>query len=338
MIGPTSSRRSLRAIITLAATLAILLTPSATWQPDPLTVAPLAQTKGPRAQVELSLETSLPVAPPRLMTYRVNYPTIDQAYLNHLAHKLGVESPMGHSDNSIMGSMGELGLEVYVETGAFWYRDGARLWSEDAPKAPLDPAQGQRLAQALLDSWELLPTGAAYEGVGWSERTIYDAASGASATERMDLHINYRMTVGGKPVVGPGGKIKVYLGDGYRVAGLYWAGFKAQEHRALPILPAETALHLLADEGIATTVKGARSASVTQVDLVYYAGPGTVAQAYLEPIYRFRGSVAGPEETRGFTQYVPALQPSYRRESPIARDLPAIEDNSPSLFERWSGQ
>ena len=307
--------------------LCLLLAASATASAPPalptLSVTPLTQAKAPNIPVEIALQGSLPRYPERLMAYQIIYPRVDGRYVSDLAARLGMAGPLAGPPASggltLMALDGHHALEVYPETGAFWYKDTQSLWSGDKPGSPLDEASGAALASGRLRGWGLLPGGLLFEGMGHSQLTTYDVTTGQGETYVTDLHVTYRLWVGGLPVDGPGGKVKVYLGEGYNVIGIYWAGFQVKPLRAYPIIPPQSALEMLEAQGIATTLKNPRQATVTQVGLVYYAGPGNQAQAHLEPVYRFGGTIQGEGESRGFVQYVPAVPARYRAQDAVNR-------------------
>lgn len=294
-----------------AALLAVLLAGSARWSPP---APPLGlQIKAPRAQLDLTLSGQLPPSPESAMVYQVVYPQVDEGYVARLAAAFGLDPASSRQGETVVLARGAQSLEVYPQTGAFWYKDAERLWQPDG-RAPAEEA-GIALAEAFLAARGLLPGDALFEGTGHSQLTVYDAATGSSTVRDTDLHVNYRLCINGAPVEGPGGKIKVYLGEGNRVVGLYWAAFEIAPARAQPIISPQQALEHLRQDGIATTVKDPRSATVSQVSLAYLAGPGNEAQEFLEPVYRVSGVVAGEAEEERFVQYVPALVGQYR--SPI---------------------
>ena len=295
-----------------------------------LPVVPLAGTRAPRARIAVGVAGTLPKSPAIAMTYRIQYPQVDKEYVHALAAKLGLPSRAKDGTRTALVREGSRALEVYANTGAFWYKDASLLWAGAHPDPRLDVESGTKLVDALLQEWGLLGRGMLFEGTGHSEVTTYDVASGQSETHPTDLHVNYRLSIGGTPVEGPGGRVKVYLGDGYRVIGIYWAGFEVAPHKAYPILSAEEALSRLKEVGIATSVRSPLRATVTDVSLVYYAGPGLEAQEYLEPVYRLRGVVEGEEERRSFREYVPALSTRHRKVLPVLPEtLGDVQDLDP---------
>ena len=285
-----------------------------------LPVAPLPQMRATRARISIDLAGPLPRSPDMAMTYRIQYPSVDKGYVLDLAAKLGLHGKAESRSESALVRDGSRALEVYAKTGAFWYKDTDVLWADAHPGSLPDAASGTKLANALMERWGLLPEGMLFESIGHSEITIYDVATGQSETHKTDLHVNYGLSIGGIPVEGPGGKAKVYLGDGYRVIGMYWAGFQAISHKAYPIISADQAMAKLNEIGIATAVRGPIRASVSDVSLVYFAGSGLVQQDYLEPVYRFRGIIEGQEESRPFKEYVPAMVEKYRKVRSVLED------------------
>jgi len=283
---------------------------------DPLPAPPLSQVKGYMAQAPIQVQTTLPKAPQTLMVYRVSYPEVNDAYVSRLSGALALEGRAEGGPDSIMVRDETLVLEVYRATGAFWYKDTAQLWSGKKPAALPDAAAGVSAATALLAQAGLLPENMIFASTGHSNVTIYDTTTGQQTSYDTDLHVNFRLMVQEMPVEGPGGKIKAYLGDEGRLIGLYWATFGLSPYRAYPIISAERAVALLAESGVVSTVKQVRRVNLTEVSLVYYAGPGLERQEYLEPVYRMAGTVEGDEGVAEYVQYVPAIEGRYLRPSP----------------------
>lgn len=281
-----------------------------------LPAPPLSQVKGYVAQAPIHVQTTLPKAPQTLMVYRISYPEVNDEYVSRLRRALALEGQAEAGADSIMVRDGAVALEVYRATGAFWYKDTTRLWSGKRPAALPDAAAGASLATALLARVGLLPENMIFAGTGHSNVTIYDTATGQQTSYDTDLHVNFRLMVQEMPVEGPGAKIKAYLGDNGELIGLYWATFGIQPYRPYPIISAERAVESLQESGVISTLKQVRRVNLTEVSLVYYAGPGLERQEYLEPVYRMAGTVEGEEGVAEYVQYVPAIEGRYLKPSP----------------------
>ncbi len=289
----------------------------------PLPAVRLAQVKGDWSKVKVVLQASLPSSPREMMVYRVVYPRADGDYVNKLSRAFVLDSRVEQGPDSLMVRSEPRALEVYPATGAFWFKDTSALWSGKKPSSLPSETAGVEIAERFLRNYDLLPKGMAFESTGHSTLKVYDVASGQTAAYDTDLHVNFRLSVVGIPVAGPGGKIKVYLGEGSRLIGLYWAGFDVQPHKPYPLISAAKAVSLLEEHGVVTTVKQPRKVTISEVSLVYYAQPGLEVQEYLEPVYRFRGEVEGEEGSEPYLQYVPAIEGKY------LKPLPASSEDSP---------
>ena len=306
------------ALLSLAASSASML--------PPLPAVQLAQIKGDWAKVKIELQAPLPTNPQEMMVYRLVYPQADEDYAKKLSRAFGLSGQAESGAQTLMVSAGPRALEIYPATGAFWFKDASVLWSGKRPASLPAEQDGTEIAERFLRQNDLLPKGMAFESTGHSNLKVYDVATGQSTSYDTDLHVNFRLTVDGIPVAGAGGKIKVYLGEGSRLIGLYWAGFAVHPFKPYPLISAAKAVALLEEYGIVSTVKQPQQVVVSEVSLVYYAEPGLEAQEYLQPVYRLRGVVQGEEGSEPYLQYVPAIEGKYQKPlPPSSEDAPIRE-------------
>lgn len=279
--------------------------------PPVLTATPLAQVKGEWSRVPVELRAELPKAPATLMIYRILYPKANQDYVNTLARAFALGDGAASNGRTWMASLGKRALEVYPATGAFWFKDDAQLWSGQRPDALPTAEEAQAIAEQFLREKKLLLPNLAFENTGYSNLTIYDVATASQTHYNTDIHINFRLTVGGAPVEGAGGKVKAYLGEGGELIGLYWAGFETQPYKLYPLLSPQEAVAALQEQGIVSTLKSPRQVSISEVRLAYFAGPGIEAQEFLQPVYVLSGTVENESESAPFSQYTPAIQSQF---------------------------
>ena len=281
-----------------------------------LPATPLAQVKGEWNQVPVELRAEWPKPPATMMVYRIIYPQVNQGYAQILARAFALGDKAESNGRSWMASAGRRALEIYTETGAFWFKDAAQLWSGQRPATLPTERDAQVIAERLLREKRLLLPDLVFESIGQSSLTIYDVATASQTQYNTDIHVNFRLMVGGAPVEGAGGKVKAYLGAGGQLIGLYWAGFDVLPFKLYPLIAPQAAIAILQEQGIVSTLKSPRRVTVSEIRLAYFVGPGTEAQEFLQPVYVLSGTVENEAESAPYSQYVPAIKEQYLKASP----------------------
>jgi len=149
-------------------------------------------------------------------------------------------------------------------------------------------------------------------------------------TSPVALHVNYRFSLDGLPVLGPGAKIQVTYGDRGKVVEFYkfWRLPKAE--RELDLLPPEAALELLRrDPAFADLREGEARVVFHRARLAHYALPPRESQGCLIPVYAFDGTVSTAQlERYDFVRYVVGV----RFTAEDAKQVGAVFRSSSPLF------
>lgn len=220
-------------------------------------------------------------------------------------------------DGWLTASADERHVELIPASGAVFAGDMSRLWRElpDPERRASTPGPDalQRAGLDFLGEIEA-PVNGEYEATVYESEVIL-TDEGRETKLPGQSHLSVRPRVSGLPVVGPGGKLKVYFDLSGEVAGCLVVRRALSEVSGdARLLPLTAAIRGMA-EGEAVshlTLSPPRRFVIREISLGYYAQGAGQAQRFLQPVYVFRGSVFG--ETDGerwaadYTGYLNALR------------------------------
>jgi len=229
--------------------------------------------------------------------YRVIPQDINLEYVESIASALGVSGEIVEEDDGFSMNTDDKYLEVN-HTGSVYYIDSARLWipfglpdvnepneiPEEFPTPHLlDTNESMAMAEELLarlrthDLFANLSEGGVFDGV------ISDVLS--EGQKESDEVINvvetgrqvlYARELDGYSVVGPGARMKVYIGEPNEIIG-FQGGWRQVEHVGeIPIMPEDEVLRLLNSYSARVVLSGiSKSDTMNIVDstLGYYELP-----------------------------------------------------------------
>ena len=125
---------------------------------------------------------------------------------------------------------GELGLEqggkmlrVHSATGSVMFMDTTKMGTP-TPKALPTAAVGGASADKFAHDNALLPPEASQASVETVNLFTGSKRGGTPTSTPVEMQVNYHFALNGKPVLGPGAKVCVFLGQGGEVVGFnkYW--------------------------------------------------------------------------------------------------------------------
>jgi len=262
-------------------------------------------------EIVLGEGMTLPDTPDKMMVYKVKRPEVTVEKVLALAEALGLEGNITETDEKFIVRNGSFELEVLKASGRVAYADLSKIYG-DISNPPNLPSEDSAIESAIkfLSDKGLMPSDAEFSKVvtDFAEIARKDPNTSEVSVEKIDLvmQVMFSREIDGFPVVGPGSKLKVYIGDNGDVVGVYkcWRAYEPYEQ--FDILTAKQAFERLKERGICG-VKALTGEKVTvkEVYLAYYARPAVDKQEYFQPVFVFELDTGRGEIIK---QYVPALR------------------------------
>lgn len=264
------------------------------------------------ANVKISLNTDLP-AQVETVRYEVVQGIMDDKTAKALAEQFGMSGDIVPPDDDeytlkASNDSKKRKLTIYPE-GSIIYHDSSKLWA--LPKTALNLPEkddAKDIATDYLTKKGLLPEDAQVKMVVSDQLSRKNTSTG-EIVENSDtnLQVIFGRELDGVPmVIGPGSKLKVYIGDGGEVIGVHKVWRILEASGTTEIKPSKSAFEELKQGKGVSLPPGYDIVTINKVYLAYYEeGPG-VEQDYLEPIWVFEGQASNREETRGIEIMVSA--------------------------------
>jgi len=275
--------------------------------------------------------------PDPMPTYTVVPRTVTPAYVIDIANKLGMTGP------------GRVGPELYNNNGIYYMTDGtkylevsqtegilfgdsSRLWAPATVQPTLPTAsQARTIAQNFLITQGFMPSDASWNTTVPNTQSRADKDTGVVYdTFNLDWQVLFARTVGGYSVVGPGARLRVFVGTGGDVIGFYDTWRQIIPGPTVPIIEEAEARSILFNYGPQVALGGFPNGYydgmvVNSVTLGYYESGYNQTQTMLMPtyIYNVNFTVSG---TTAFTNevYIPAVS----NQLPPIADIVAPANNS----------
>ena len=213
------------------------------------------------------------VVPAEMSLYQVIPKEVGPAYVEGMARKFTVEGKIGEDRENYYVTQEATGEVLTVDRfqGSFRYHNLKKLWKAppEQPKLPSSD-EGTEIALAFLRGRELLPPDASfYETVAEYQvevQTKEGGQGGLVEEEVRRIGINLQAEFARHlaldsenqimaSVMGPGGKLKVYIGDGGEVIGAHGGWKDVRRVGTVPVLPQEEALRLFETYGNKITLE-----------------------------------------------------------------------------------
>ena len=263
------------------------------------------------ANVKISLNTDLP-AQVETVRYEVVQGIMDDKTAKALAEQFGMSGDIVPPDDDeytlkASNDSKKRKLTIYPE-GSIIYHDSSKLWA--LPKTALNLPEkddAKDIATDYLTEKGLLPEDAQVKMVVSDQLSRKNTSTG-EIVENSDtnLQVIFGRELDGVPVIGPGSKLKVYIGDGGEVIGVHKVWRKLEASGTTMIKSSNSAFEALKQGEGVSLPPGYDNVTINKVYFAYYEeGPGE-ERDYLEPIWVFEGQASNREETRGIELMVSA--------------------------------
>jgi hypothetical protein len=242
--------------------------------------------------------------PKTLPVFRLSPPAVSLLDLAEYGHRI-----FGLSGYETQRSSGRLSLrsgdqlvELHLASGGVWAADRSRLWRTDAAPDLPDARNVRALADRFAANRELFPRlddpfRIDYLGPGATRLATFDRRGEQRADRELDVQARYAVSVAlpgsdtAVPVVGGGGKFKLFLGDGGNVIGYSGSWRPTIDQIAARALSIESL-----DQQFKTLI-GDLELEGYDSFLAYYSAPPSDEQSHLYPV-RVYQAVARVDERR----------------------------------------
>jgi hypothetical protein len=200
-------------------------------------------------------------------------------------------------------------------------------------KLPADQEAVSR-ASAFLDQRGLADARARMDSVTQSQHSRIGKGNKILVNHPVAKHVNYTFRIDELPVFGPGAKIQVTFTNEKLPVQTYKFWREPTKGKTLNTISYDQAVELIRkDPAFATMVRAGKARVVfDKAQLGYYAFPARERQGMLVPVYRFDGTVHGPEgEHYEFSRHVMAvaLSPEDTKASRMT-----VRGNLPAVFSQ----
>ncbi|MFZ2071634.1 MAG: hypothetical protein WAV32_08610 [Halobacteriota archaeon] len=252
------------------------------------------------ANLKISLNTDLP-AQVDTVRYGVIQKKMDDKTAKTLAEQFGMsENIVPSEDDEYLKAADDSKrkLIIYPE-GSVTYYDFSKLGT--LPKTALNlPEKDDAIdiATDYLTEKDLLPEDAQVKMVASDQLSREDTSTG-EIIENIDtnLQVIFGRELNSVPVMGPGSKLKIYIGDGGEVIGIHKVWRELEASGTTGIKPSKSAFEELKQGNLGLVPPGYDNMTINKVYLAYYEeGPG-VEQDHLEPVWVFEGEASNGAET-----------------------------------------
>jgi len=265
----------------------------------------------PVKQHTFEMGMTFPEVGPTMTIYQVKSVNVSEMDVKAIGKLLGFDGKAGVVNDGVLGMVeGTKALNVYTVSGAIWYADTAKLFRsvEKEPKLPSD-AEAMEIAETFLSSRGLFPSGAVVSNVVADEQCeINTSTKEVSNVIKTDLQVIFDRKIDNIPVIGPGSKLKVYIGNDGEVIGFYKAWRALEPYSECKIkTPEEAFENLKAGKCRFAGPIGFDKAIVEEISLAYYIEAADKEQDFVEPVYVFKGKLLFGEDVTEFEALVPAV-------------------------------
>jgi hypothetical protein len=149
-------------------------------------------------------------------------------------------------------------------------------------------ADAVKFAIKALERYGGLPEDAVLSKVQTEYAEVIDTDTGKVVDREPTLiRVTFKRCINGTPVIGPGGKIVIYIGDNGEVVDLTKIWRKLEYAGKVKIIPAKEAFEKLVKGEVMMKPMGRLKLKVTDVEMGYYAAGFGKKQEYYTPVWIF---------------------------------------------------
>lgn len=219
-----------------------------------------------------------------LIVYETRRSEVQPEMLSELAKRFGIKGKVQSEEDVHLISHGKQVLVTYKDTGAFWYADFSKL--RRPSYLPMLPTEKEviRIAEEFLKKNDWLPKSAIFDGV---HQTVFERVEGKKREKRTkhpnNFCVQYRCSYNQLKTYGPGAKIKVFIGEGGEVIGLFHAMPEPYVYAEFPMLSKEQLEDTLQRKlGVSLN-----NIKIENVKLVYHTESCVQSKRFVQPVFIF---------------------------------------------------
>lgn len=267
---------------------------------------------------------------PRVMLYATARPDWQPDAIQELARRFGVSGEPSDQGPWHIVRDERATLEVYQASHSLRFtRVDLDAEGRDSDGGGLGIDRGE--AVRIADDWvsRFGPAGSRSEVFSVTEQELLVSERRGSEPRRIvgGLQVNYRFSLDGLPLLGPGAKMQVTVGRGGEVVSAYrfWREPRAQSEVAT--VPVDRAFARFRASALFAGLPDAASAAVESVRMGHLCLPPTEVQSLLVPAYELRGVLRTETDPRyEFVRYVAAaeLNESDTKRQRLVNTRPAV--------------
>ena len=227
--------------------------------------------------------------------YRTPLPAIGREFIDNISIVFGVEGKAKDSGSRIVVRDRSGVLEIFEASGSIWWTRKSSTRSEPRKSVSfLSEKEAIAKADSYLEAAGLADKKARPNSVTYAA-TLFETKKDREPSEAVtQQHVNYEFSLDDLPVWGPGAKIQVTFGEDNQVVEVlkFWREPKKEQEK-YELISAETATKIFQNhEAFSDLSERTAKVQVDDIALGHYALPPREMQAYLVPVYRFKGFVS----------------------------------------------
>jgi hypothetical protein len=246
------------------------------------------------------LETNFPAVSDTIEIFRVKTPIVTQGYVEEIGKKLAFAGDAGAANPGTIGMVDGDGdnlrhLMVYEASGAIWYAIPSKMHPVVAsqPNLPSEE-EAKSIATEFLYSKGLIKEGKVAKinkVVADQQVTAKKGFNEIISEYNVTLQVQFARAINNLPVIGPGNKLKVFIGEGGEVVGLFkvWRDFEPYKNVKVKT-PEQAYKDLVAGNDTMYNMRvGGDKVVIKEIYLAYWMEPADSEQKYILPVYVFAG-------------------------------------------------
>lgn len=268
-------------------------------------VSPIPQNKAGDTPIFI-LETNFPTVNDTIEIFKAKTPIVTPEYVEEIGKKLGFPGDAGAANPETIGMIDGDGdnlrhLMVYEASGAIWYAIPSKMHPvvTSQPNLPSEE-EAKSIATEFLYSRGLIQESEAAKinkVVADQQVTAKKGSNEIISKYNITLQVQFARQINNMPIIGPGNKLKVFIGEGGEAVGLYkvWRNF--EPYKYVKIKTPERAYKDLVtgNDTMYNTRAGGDKVVIREVYLAYWMKSADSEQKYILPVYVFGGDDIDPE-------------------------------------------
>jgi len=284
----------------------------------PPMVVPTA--RGMTSKPDIFVDTEIPTIPGEMMVYKIKNNTATKDDAIEFGKRLGMNGTFKEKDDrfDIIDEPYRLKVNKHPARPGIDYGDMSVTTGREKHSNLPPENEAIDIAKKFLTDMDLMSDDWVFDKVvpgsatGWMELDP-ETNENVYKEEIHDLAVYFRYELNGIPVIGPGSKMRVNIGNNSDVIGFYKYYGEYEPWRQFEIITPNEAITHLEETGIYSGSMKVKKAKIKDIHIEYLAQPSSGEQEYLQPTYAFdieiEGTYSGINKTEieRTMNYIPAI-------------------------------